>query len=265
MCYKNIRECCAETVKVRYSAGKSLLVFPMCNVIERTKARSLRPPEYRSQHKRQAERGEKPRDTNITKSSTACLSLDCFFLFVCFNWGIVALGFPGGSVVKNPPANAGDARDLGLLPGLGRSPGKGNGNSLQYSYLRNPMDRWAWWTTVHGIAKELDTTEYTHTHTHTHTHGCFTNLYVFLQWNESVIRNSSFLDLSPTHQPYPSRSPQSTELSSLYSRFPLAVSNMAVHIRPSQFPNSSPPCPPVTWNTSKHLIFWSHCHWCHSY
>ena len=155
--------------------------------------------------------------------------------------------------------------DLGSIPGLGRSPGKGNGNSLQYSYLRNPMDRWAWWTTVLGVAKELDTTEYTHTH------GWVTNLYLFLQWNESVIRNPSFLDLPPTHQPYPSRSPQSTELSSwysrynLYSRFPLAVSNMAVHIRPSQSPNSSPPCPPVIWNTYKHLIFWSHCNWCHPY
>ena len=73
------------------------------------------------------------------------------------------MGFPGGSGVKNPPANAGDARDSGLLPGLGRSPGKGNRNLLQYSYLRNPMDRRAWWTTVHGVAKELDTTEHTHT------------------------------------------------------------------------------------------------------
>ena len=71
----------------------------------------------------------------------------------------VVWGFPGGSVVKNPPTNAGDARDLGLLPGLGRSPGKGNGNSLQHSYLRNPMDRGAWWTTVHGVAKESDMTE----------------------------------------------------------------------------------------------------------
>ena len=51
------------------------------------------------------------------------------------------LGFPGGSVVKNPPANAGDAGDRGLIFGLGRSPGGGNGNSLQYSWLKNPMDR----------------------------------------------------------------------------------------------------------------------------
>ena len=51
------------------------------------------------------------------------------------------LGFPGGSVVKNPPASA---RDSGLIPGSGRSPGEGNSNPLQYSYLKNPMDRGAW-------------------------------------------------------------------------------------------------------------------------
>ena len=51
------------------------------------------------------------------------------------------MGFPGGSVVKNPPANAGDARDAGSIPGSERSPGVGNGNPLQYSCLENPMDR----------------------------------------------------------------------------------------------------------------------------
>ena len=65
------------------------------------------------------------------------------------------MGFPGGSVVKNPPANAGDA---GFIRGSGRSPGVGNGNPLQYSCLEHPMDRGAWWATVHGITKELDTT-----------------------------------------------------------------------------------------------------------
>ena len=62
-------------------------------------------------------------------------------------------GFPGDTVVKNLPAHAGDGRDSGLIPGEGRSPGKGNGNSLQYSCLGNPMDREAWWATVHGVAK----------------------------------------------------------------------------------------------------------------
>ena len=55
--------------------------------------------------------------------------------------------------VKNPPANAGDERDEGSIPGLGRSPGGGNGNPFQYSWLENSMDREAWWTTVHGVAK----------------------------------------------------------------------------------------------------------------
>ena len=54
------------------------------------------------------------------------------------------MGFPYGSVVKNPPANAGDAGDMGSIPGLGRSPGEGNGNPLQYSCWENPMDREAW-------------------------------------------------------------------------------------------------------------------------
>ena len=63
----------------------------------------------------------------------------------------------GGMVVKNPPANG----DLGSIPGSGRSPGEGNGNPLQYSCLENPMDRGAWWATVHG-ASELDTTKHAH-------------------------------------------------------------------------------------------------------
>ena len=61
-------------------------------------------------------------------------------------------GFPGGTVVKNPPANAGDARDTGLIPGSGRSPGVGNGKPLQYSFLGNPTDRGAWCATAHGVA-----------------------------------------------------------------------------------------------------------------
>ena len=56
-------------------------------------------------------------------------------------------------VVKNPPANAGDVRDTGSIPGLGRSSGGGHGNPLQYSRLENPMDVGAWRATVHGVAK----------------------------------------------------------------------------------------------------------------
>ena len=58
-------------------------------------------------------------------------------------------------MVKNLPANAGD---VGLIPGLGRSPGEGISNPLQYSYQGNSVDRGVWWTTVHGAAKESDTT-----------------------------------------------------------------------------------------------------------
>ena len=62
-------------------------------------------------------------------------------------------GFPGDSVVKNPPANAGDIRHASLIPESGRSPGGRHGNALQYSCLENPMDRGAWRVTVHGVSK----------------------------------------------------------------------------------------------------------------
>ena len=58
--------------------------------------------------------------------------------------------FPGGSEVKTSACNEGD---LSSIPGLGRSPGEGNGNPLQYSCLGNPLDRGAWWATIHGVAK----------------------------------------------------------------------------------------------------------------
>ena len=67
-------------------------------------------------------------------------------------------GFPGGSVVKNPPANAGATGDAGLIPGSGRSPEEGNGNPVQYSCLGIPMDRRTWKATVHEVAKEIDAT-----------------------------------------------------------------------------------------------------------
>ena len=63
------------------------------------------------------------------------------------------VGFPGGSVIKNPPINTEDIRDMGLLPGLGRSPGGGHDNPLQYSHLESTMDRGAWWAIVHRVAK----------------------------------------------------------------------------------------------------------------
>ena len=65
------------------------------------------------------------------------------------------MGFPGDSLVKNLPANAGD---MGLIPGLERSPGEENGNPLQYSCLENLIERVVWQATVRGVAKESDMT-----------------------------------------------------------------------------------------------------------
>ena len=72
----------------------------------------------------------------------------CVCVCVC-----VCIGFPGSSVIKNPPANIGDAGDVGSIPGLGRSPGGEEGNPLQYSCLENLMDRGVWWSAVHGVTK----------------------------------------------------------------------------------------------------------------
>ena len=70
---------------------------------------------------------------------------------VCKNW--LGIKSQVALVVKNPPTNAGDVRDAGLIPGTGRCPEGGNGNPLQYSCLENPMDGGAWWAAVHNIAK----------------------------------------------------------------------------------------------------------------
>ena len=69
------------------------------------------------------------------------------------NLGLTDINSQVVLVIKNTPANTGDTGDPGLIPGLGRSPAEGNGNPLQYSCLGNPMDRRAWWATVHGGAQ----------------------------------------------------------------------------------------------------------------
>ena len=96
-----------------------------------------------------------PRWIPMTKLIRESLVLLYLFFKYLFHIGV---GFPGGSAVKkkNPPANA---RDMGLISGSGKSPGKGNGNPRQCSCLENPMDREAWWAIVHWVAKEVYNTD----------------------------------------------------------------------------------------------------------
>ena len=68
-------------------------------------------------------------------------------------YSYIPTGFPGGTSNKEPTCQCRDIRDAGLIPGSGRCPGGGHGNPLQYSHLENPMDRGAWQTAVHGVAK----------------------------------------------------------------------------------------------------------------
>ena len=110
------------------------------------------------------------------RQMTSCLSL---FLCVCFFVVVLAtqvfknicIVIHLAQLVRNLPANAGDAQDSGSIPGLGGPPEKGNGNLLQYYCLKNSMDRGAWRVTVHGVAKSW-TWLSTHTHTHTLVHWC---------------------------------------------------------------------------------------------
>ena len=83
-------------------------------------------------------------ERSLSSSNTTPLTLSGI---IC-DWG-----FPDGTVIKNLPACAGDTGDMGLITGSGRSPGGGNGNPLQYSFLENPMDRGAWQAAVHGVTK----------------------------------------------------------------------------------------------------------------
>ena len=87
------------------------------------------------------------------------ICLDCFST-------ISLWGFPVGAMVKNLLANAGDAGVTGSIPGLGRSPGEGNGNPLQYSWLENSIDRGVWWGIVHGIStNQTRLSDYAQPHT----------------------------------------------------------------------------------------------------
>ena len=96
--------------------------------------------------------------TSLSMTVSRSIQSSCkwhhFILF--YGWVMFCWGFPGASLVKNPPANAGDS---GSVPGSGKFPGEGNGNLLQCSCLGNPMDREAWRATVHGVAKQWGTTQ----------------------------------------------------------------------------------------------------------
>ena len=94
----------------------------------------------------------------------------------CFQDRYHFQGLRRGLSGRDPPTNAGDTGDVGLIHGSGRSPGEGSDNPLQYACLENPMDRGAWWATVPGVTKSwtrLSMHACTHTHTHTHTHNHF--------------------------------------------------------------------------------------------
>ena len=107
-----------------------------------------------------------------------------------------SLGFPCGTMLKNPPANGGDARDEGSIPGWGRSPEVGIGKPLQYSCLENPMDRGAWQAIVHGVGKSRTglsvcaracTCAHKHTHTHTHTYTSYLKLVLCCAFSLSCV------------------------------------------------------------------------------
>ena len=93
------------------------------------------------------------RDPLLPAPVLVCQGFLQIWVFMAEELGVTAhelRGFPGGSAIKNQPANAGDS---GSVPGLRRSPGERNGNPLQYSFLENSMDRGAWWATVPGITE----------------------------------------------------------------------------------------------------------------
>ena len=91
----------------------------------------------------------KLKPSSHSKDKTIIVMIANFSKMLAMGWR-ASLGFPGGTMVKNLPASAGDA---GLIPESGRSAEGGNSNLLQYSCLENPMDGGAWWATVHGVAE----------------------------------------------------------------------------------------------------------------
>ena len=102
-------------------------------------------------------------------------------------------GLPWWLSGKEPACNAGVAGDMGLIPESGRSPGGGHGNPLQYSCLENPMNKGAWWATVHGVTKSWTQLKWFSTHTHTHTYACtHHSLYISIHLLNDILVTSKF-------------------------------------------------------------------------
>ena len=115
--------------------------------------------------------------------------------------GTTIPGFPGGSAGKDSACNAGDERNENLIPGSGRSPGKGNGNPLQYSCLENPMDRGVWQAPiVHGVTRS-QTQMIAHICAHTHTHITSYLYQWWGNWNQFKCWDSNPRNLTPKSTP----------------------------------------------------------------
>ena len=145
-------------------------------------------------------------------------------------------GNPMWPVVMNLPANAGD---MGSIPRLGRSPGEGNGNPLQYSFLENPMDRGAWQTTEHGVAKSWTwQSNWVHTHIYTHT-PCKKPLFLLDYSTDAHIVSSWITALMRvhTHTAPPTRNPFSYWIIALMQLFlSVASAQHPVKVSRSSFP-----------------------------
>ena len=114
-----------------------------------------------------ASTGVAPRALHLGPGSSLwCWSLSHIHIFLIFHCGSRAS--PIALLVKNPLVNSGDEKDTGSIFGSGRSPGEGHCNPLQNSCLEDPMDRGAWWATVHRVAKSWTRLKRLHTYTHTH-------------------------------------------------------------------------------------------------
>ena len=109
------------------------------------------------------------------------------------------MGFPGGLVVENMSANAGDIREASAIPGSRRSPGGRHGNSLQYSCLENPTDKGAWWATVHRVAKSRTQLKWLRTAQHS-TGMYLIEMYSYV-YTRHVHRNISSPKLRTTQLP----------------------------------------------------------------